>query len=888
MKKICVLLTVVLTFVMVGNVQFVKASGDEYRYDVVWDGSESQRKAWFKNGEEISGNPDVIEEMSQITIATTPDEACAEYLATFYEPTSRVTVEPGVTVTFGSSDNATSIQGLTCYDSEVTIYGEGGEFNEDGSLPGSVYGVTCINSTVYINGNVQYLCLGDEFKFDSVKENNGSVVVSGNVYDIQWHTTSEYTQGDNGTEYYRGFIGDATVSGEVESIYVYEIQHSNVLGTDVKTTIGEGYWLSGFEMTDGVLSEETKAGINEVESDVENFYFEYAPLSDGRWQAIARYPSGAETGFYKDVTDEEVRAILEDGKGRVVLDRDGEARADLSTYNLSELKVYRGGISINDVTADGNGLLMVHSYGREFINVNVNGDVDRLQINFTRSNENMNINVNGNVKNGEVYKFSLQSDFPIYLGKFTCTDMEIYKDGVWNPDLFLSLGTTEYHPVDDAVLDDALGLEKEIQNGSETISEMADMLIEEVESDTLNELEDNNSFNACIDEYEDAKVLTGVEIELQKFDYNETTGEVSNREVVTELGNKDLGITVKVPKDKFKEGKEYIIVREHDNNGVKEMDVLVPRRDGDKLTFKTNKFSSFIIVEVGDSVLNGLCEAEDGNFYYYVNGQVDTTYTGMAENEYGVWYVKNGAVNKNYTGMYLYDGKWIYVNAGKYDTEYTGMAKNSAGWWYMKNGVLDRTYTGMSKNQYGVWYMKAGKLDTTYTGMILYDGKWIYVNAGKYDTKYTGMAKNSAGIWYMKNGVLDRTYTGMYVYEGKWVYINKGKYDTAYTGMAKNSAGWWYMKNGVLDRTYTGMSKNQYGVWYMKAGKLDRSFTGMCLYNGKWVYVNSGKYDTTYTGIAKNSAGWWYMKNGVLDRTYTGKVTYQGNTYNVIKGKVAK
>ena len=88
---------------------------------------------------------------------------------------------------------------------------------------------------------------------------------------------------------------------------------------------------------------------------------------------------------------------------------------------------------------------------------------------------------------------------------------------------------------------------------------------------------------------------------LQKFQYNETTGEVSNQEVVTELGDKDLAITVKVPGHAYDANKEYIIVREHDNNGIKEMDVLIPEQDGDRLTFKTNKFSSFIIVEVADN-----------------------------------------------------------------------------------------------------------------------------------------------------------------------------------------------------------------------------------------------------------------------------------------------
>ena len=120
MKKISILMIIVLLIVTCGNVEFAKASDDEYRYDVVQDGSETPRKAWFKNGEEIQGNPDVIDEQSQITIATTPDDSCAAYLATFSEPTSRVTVEAGVTVTFGSPENATSIQGLTCYDANVT------------------------------------------------------------------------------------------------------------------------------------------------------------------------------------------------------------------------------------------------------------------------------------------------------------------------------------------------------------------------------------------------------------------------------------------------------------------------------------------------------------------------------------------------------------------------------------------------------------------------------------------------------------------------------------------------------------------------------------------------------------------------------------------------
>ena len=600
MKKISILMTIVLLIVTCGNVQFAKANDYEYRYDVVQDGSETPRKAWFKNGEELPGNPGEIEECAPITIATTPDDSCAAYLATISAPTSDINVEAGVTVTFGSEDCPASVKGIACHDATVTVYAEGGDFVGE-ELPGSLYGVTCFNSTVTINGNVENLWLGDEFKYDSSKSNNGNVVVNGNVRSMEWHTTSEYTQGSNGTEYYRGFVGDVSVTGIVGRINIYQMNHSNILDTDIKGLIKDGTNLQNIQIKDGVWLNEPE-DLPTYTVDTENFYYEYAPVGEGNWHAIARYIGGAETNFYKEVTFEELKDVLTSGTEIIALNRDENVREDLSSYNVSKLTVYRGGILVNNVTTtDEKGYLMVHSYRDEYINVDVKGNVDELRINYVRANENMNINVDGNVTKGEVYKFTLQSDTPIYLGSFTCSNMEIYKDGVWNPDLFLSLGTTEYHPVDDAVLDEALGLEKNIQNGSDTITQMADMFIEEVESDALGELENNDDFSACVDEYEDAEVLTGVEIELQKFDYNESTKEITNQQVVTELGDKDLAITVKVPEDKFEEGKDYIIIREHDNRGTREMDVLVPRRDGNKLTFKTNKFSSFIIVEVADN-----------------------------------------------------------------------------------------------------------------------------------------------------------------------------------------------------------------------------------------------------------------------------------------------
>ena len=234
------------------------------------------------------------------------------------------------------------------------------------------------------------------------------------------------------------------------------------------------------------------------------------------------------------------------------------------------------------------------------------------------------------------------------------------------------------------------------------------------------------------------------------------------------------------------------------------------------------------------------------------------------------------------------DGKWYYYKDGVVDTGYTGMAKNAYGWWYVKNGKLDQTYTGMAKNAYGWWYLEKGTINFKYTGMAKNAYGWWYIKAGKLDQTYTGMAENAYGRWYMNKGKLDNKYTGMYKDGTSWIYVKNGKIDTTYTGMAKNAYGWWYIKNGALDRTYTGMAKNAYGWWYMKAGALDRTYTGMAKNAYGWWYMKDGALDKTYTGIAQNDYGWWYMKNGSLDKTYTGKVTYQGVTYDVVNGKVNK
>ena len=197
-----------------------------------------------------------------------------------------------------------------------------------------------------------------------------------------------------------------------------------------------------------------------------------------------------------------------------------------------------------------------------------------------------------------------------------------------------------------------------------------------------------------------------------------------------------------------------------------------------------------------EELQNGLCkDSATGTWYYYTDGEIDTSYTGLAKNDYG----------------------WWYVSGGKLDLTYTGMAKNDYGWWYVTNGKLDLTYTGMAKNAYGWWYMTDGKLDLTYTGMAKNDYGWWYMTDGKLDLTYTGMAKNDYGWWYMTDGKLDLTYTGM----------------------AKNDYGWWYVSNGKLDTSYTGLASNDYGTWYMVNGQLTY-YTGTVTIGGVTYTIKNG------------------------------------------------
>jgi len=272
----------------------------------------------------------------------------------------------------------------------------------------------------------------------------------------------------------------------------------------------------------------------------------------------------------------------------------------------------------------------------------------------------------------------------------------------------------------------------------------------------------------------------------------------------------------------------------------------------------------YTISEDAEEVLNGLVLAEDGNWYYYVDGKIATEYTGLVE-YYGAWfYVEAGMLNWNYTGLVLYNGIWFYVNGGQLDWGYTGLVQHYGAWFYVEGGQLNWNYTGLVQ-YYDAWfYVEGGQLNWNYTGLVQYNGIWFYVNGGQLDWGCTGLVEHYGAWFYVEGGRLNWNYTGLVLYNGIWFYVNGGQLDWGYRGLVEHYGAWFYVEGGSLNWNYTGLVEYGGAWFYVNGGQLDWSFTGLCEYNGIWFYIQGGQLNWGYTGTVYFNGIWWYVENGIV------------------------
>ena len=307
---------------------------------------------------------------------------------------------------------------------------------------------------------------------------------------------------------------------------------------------------------------------------------------------------------------------------------------------------------------------------------------------------------------------------------------------------------------------------------------------------------------------------------------------------------------------------------------------------------------------VTDKRLNGVIKASDGNWYYYVNGVIDYSHTGIEKNANGWWRIENGKVNFNYEGVAKNQNGWWYLKGGKVDFSYNGFASNSNGWWYIESGkvtfqktdVIKGTVNGIygwwhvvgskvtfdttvAKNSNGWWYISNGMVDFSHNVVEKNSNGWWRIEEGKVNFNFTGIASNKNGTWYLDGGKVDFSYSGFYKNGTDYLYVENGQITYTKNDVIKGAvaaqSGWWHVVGSkvIFDTT---VAKNSNGWWYISNGMVDFSHNGVEKNSNGWWRIENGKVNFRFEGFASNSNGWWYLEGG--------KVTFQKN--DVIKGTV--
>ena len=265
---------------------------------------------------------------------------------------------------------------------------------------------------------------------------------------------------------------------------------------------------------------------------------------------------------------------------------------------------------------------------------------------------------------------------------------------------------------------------------------------------------------------------------------------------------------------------------------------------------------------VDGKLAKGVTVAHNSAGWWYIdeNGKVDFTYTGLAANKYGSWYLEKGKVNFSKTDVLKIGSSWYNIAGGKLITGPT-LGRNSSGWWYIdKNGKVDFSVTTLVQYDKVWYYVEKGKLNWNYTGLCKYGNTWYYVQGGKLNWNYTGLCKYGSSWYYVQSGKLNWSYTGLTQYNGTWYYVEKGILNWNHTGLVSHYGGWYYVEKGRINWNYTGLV-NHYGGWY---------------------YVEKGKINWNYTGFVKYNNSTWYVQKGSINFSYSGTVSGK----KVVKGKV--
>ena len=102
-------------------------------------------------------------------------------------------------------------------------------------------------------------------------------------------------------------------------------------------------------------------------------------------------------------------------------------------------------------------------------------------------------------------------------------------------------------------------------------------------------------------------------------------------------------------------------------------------------------------------------QGTDGKWGYYVNDKLDTTFNGLAGNQFGTWKITNGLV----------------------DFLYQGLCESENGTYMIKDGQVDLGFNGFAPNEKGKWFVQDGMVQFNYVGPVVLNGQKFTVDKGQ-------------------------------------------------------------------------------------------------------------------------------------------------------------
>ncbi len=195
-----------------------------------------------------------------------------------------------------------------------------------------------------------------------------------------------------------------------------------------------------------------------------------------------------------------------------------------------------------------------------------------------------------------------------------------------------------------------------------------------------------------------------------------------------------------------------------------------------------------------------LQKGEDGEYYYYIDGVVQESFTGLVENTAGNWYIVNGQAQMRFDGVVEVEGTKYLIKSGHVNTAYTGLIRVDGGrWLYFASGVQDTQYAGLITRAGMQGYVENGEVNFNKSGVVDDNGTLKYVKYGIWRNTFKGLARTDDGAYYyFVNGAFDSTYTGVAKLNSNWMYVENGAVSFKYSGIITVNGANYSVKYGVV------------------------------------------------------------------------------------------